>query len=224
MSNRISIETLRNSYNDKVLYISKEYFSLDELKNVAYIREDFSDELLSKIWNNYDFKKAEKRLFELQCKLTKATFAKKQNNVKHLQNKIVYSSEAKMLAVRKVADISKSCAGVDGIVWRKDSDKMRAAILLNNMEYKAKPLKYFVFKDTKTGKERSVGSPTVFDRAMQVLYSYALEPIAEARADRKSFAFRKGRSARTSTRIYYGLLYRYRLNRMGFNNRYKIVL
>ena len=32
------------------------------------------------------------------------------------------------------------------------------------------------------------------DRAMQVLYAYSLEPIAEVKADRKSFAFRKGRS------------------------------
>lgn len=148
-----------------------------------------------KIWNNYDFKKAEERVFELQCKLTKMALSKKNERIKQLQNKIVYSSEAKMLAVRKVAEISKSGAGVDGIVWRKDCDKMRGAILLNNGEYKASPLKYFVFQDTKTGKERSVGSPTNYDRAMQVLYSYALEPVIEARADRKSFAFRKGRSA-----------------------------
>jgi len=33
------------------------------------------------------------------------------------------------------------------------------------------------------------------DRAMQVLHCFALEPIAEAWGDRKSFAFRKGRSA-----------------------------
>lgn len=148
-----------------------------------------------KIWNNYDFKRAEERLFDLQCKLTKAALSRKSERVHQLQNKIVYSSEAKMLAVRKVAEISKSAAGVDGVTWRKDSEKMRAAILLNNMEYKAKPLKYFVFKDTKSGKERSVGSPTNYDRAMQVLYSYALEPISEAKADRKSFAFRKSRSA-----------------------------
>ena len=84
--------------------------------------------------------------------------------------------------------------GVDGVTWRKNADKMKAAISLNNGKYIAKPLKYFIFKDEKAGKERTVGIPTVYDRAMQVLYSYALEPISEARADRKSFAFRKGRS------------------------------
>ena len=84
--------------------------------------------------------------------------------------------------------------GVDGVTWRKNADKMKAAISLNNGKYIAKPLKYFIFKDEKAGKERTVGIPTVYDRAMQVLYSYALEAISEARADRKSFAFRKVRS------------------------------
>ncbi len=71
---------------------------------------------------------------------------------------------------------------------------MRAAISLNNGIYKAKELKYFAFKDSKTGKERKVGIPTCYDRAMQVLYSFSLEAISEATADRKSFAFRKCRS------------------------------
>lgn len=48
MSNRISIESIKNSYNNKVLYIAKEYLKLDELKEKVYIREDFSDELLRK--------------------------------------------------------------------------------------------------------------------------------------------------------------------------------
>ena len=36
--------------------------------------------------------------------------------------------------------------------------------------------------------------PTFYDRSMQKLYSYSLAPVAEAMADRKSFAFRPGRS------------------------------
>lgn len=72
---------------------------------------------------------------------------------------------------------------------------MKAAVNLNNGSYNPKPLKYFIFKDNKTGKERKVGIPAIYDRAMQVLYSYSLEAIEEAQADRKSFAFRKSRSA-----------------------------
>ena len=142
----------------------------------------------------------------MQRKLTMATFANDRSQIQYYQTKIVHSTEARMLAVRKVAEISKAKAGVDGITWRKNADKMKAAIGLNNGKYIAKPLKYFTFKDEKAGKERTVGIPTVYDRAMQVLYSYALEPISEGRADRKSFAFRKGRSPQqTHAFIMHGL-------------------
>lgn len=178
----------------KVIYIPKNYIKDEELEDYIYIRSDFDDEILGKIWRSYDFERAEKRLFELQCKLSRAVFSKNNAKIRQIQDKIIYSSEAKMLAVRKVSEISKSSAGIDKVVWRKDSDKMRASILLNKGNYKASPLKQFIFKDQKTYKERQVGIPTMYDRAMQVLYSYGLEPIAEATADRKSFAFRKGRS------------------------------
>lgn len=178
----------------KVIYIPNSYIKDEDLKEYIYIRSDLDDEILGKIWRSYDFDKAEKRLFELQCKLTKAVFMRNDIKIRQIQEKIIYSSEAKMLAVRKVSEISKSSAGIDRVVWRKDSDKMKASISLNKGEYKASPLKQFIFKDPKTYKERQVGIPTMYDRAMQVLYSYSLEPISEATADRKSFAFRKGRS------------------------------
>ena len=148
--------------NEKVLYIPKGYIKDEELKYMIYIRDSYNDELLGKIWRNYDFEKAERKLFELQCKLTKETFKNNITKMRRIQDKIVYSSEAKMLAVRKVTEISKSKAGIDKIVWRKDSDKMRGAIILNNGEYKASPLKQFIFTDKKSSKER------------QIRYSYSL--------------------------------------------------
>ena len=179
---------------NKVLYISKEYLKDKELENLVYIRDDTDNEILGKIWRNYDFDKAEEKIFEFQCSLSKAAFKKDYDKVRKIQDLITHSTEARMLSVRKVSEISKASAGIDGIVWRRDSDKMKAVVLLNNGGYRASPLKQFVFTDSKANKERIVGIPTVRDRAMQVLYSYALEPVAEVMADRKSFAFRKGRS------------------------------
>lgn len=178
------------------MYIPKGFFKNNELENHIYFRANDSSEILGNAWRNYNFEKAEDRVFELQCSLSKATYRNRDDLIRRIQDKIVYSSEAKMLAVRKVTEIARSGAGIDKVTWRKDSDKMRAAILLNNNigEYKAKPLKQFIFKDKKSGKERQVGIPTIYDRAMQVLYAYSLEPVSEAIADRKSFAFRKGRS------------------------------
>lgn len=36
----------------------------------------------------------------------------------------------------------------------------------------------------------------MYDRAMQTLYAFALEPVAEVKGDKVSFGFRKGRSAK----------------------------
>ena len=57
MPNRTCFKNVKN----KVIYISNDYFSLEELKENVVIRADFSDELLGKYWNNYNFEKAEKR-------------------------------------------------------------------------------------------------------------------------------------------------------------------
>ena len=46
-----------------------------------------------------------------------------------------------------------------------------------------------------SGKTRPLGIPVMYDRAMQVLWGLALEPIAEQKADLRSYGFRRCRSA-----------------------------
>ena len=46
----------------------------------------------------------------------------------------------------------------------------------------------------------------MYDRAMQALYTLALDPYAEATADTKSFGFRKFRSAKHSCAMIFPLL------------------
>jgi len=173
LPSRTNNKDVKSIYKNKVMYISNEYFSLEELKENVVIRFDFSEEILGKYWNNYNFDKAEKRILELQCKLTMAVFSHNAKKMRQLQEKIVYSSEARMLAVKKISQSSKGIAGVDGNIWRKSSEKMKAAILLNNEKYEANPLKFFEFIDEKTGKTRTIGVPTMKDRAMQVIRTYS---------------------------------------------------
>jgi len=46
----------------------------------------------------------------------------------------------------------------------------------------------------------------MYDRAMQVLYSQALQPVAETTADKRSFGFRLFRSAQdASQQVFAGL-------------------
>ena len=72
---------------------------------------------------------------------------------------------------------------------------MKAALSLTDKKYVAKPLKRVFIDKPGKKKKRPLGIPTMYDRAMQSLYSLALEPIAEATGDRTSFGFRKFRSA-----------------------------
>lgn len=99
----------------------------------------------------------------------------------------------KCLAVRHI--VSTKCSpGVDGIKWTTSADMMKAAMSLTSKNYHASPMRQIIFTAKNTGKERRSQLPTYYDRAMSVLYGYTLIPVTEAGAERKSFAFRPGRS------------------------------
>lgn len=151
------------------------------ISNIRYTNTiNFPDEELSRMWLEFDWQNAERKLFLWQKDLSKAALKKNTEKIIKLQNKIVTSLEARALAIKKVSDKPKVGVGVDGVRWRKSEDKMKAAILLNKRPYKCQPLKQVIIQDKRGFKERRIGIPTLQDRAMQVLYFFALEPVAEA--------------------------------------------
>ena len=127
----------------------------------------------------------------LTLRLARAALSRRWDQVAELQKRLVRSLAAKVLAVRHVVQVNPE-AGIDGIRWRTDEDKMRAALSLTSKGYRARPYRRIIILDK--GKERRINIPTAYDKAMQALYAYSLDPVAEAVADKKSFAFRKGRS------------------------------
>lgn len=155
----------------------------------------FPEDTLSKLWDEYDFKLAEEKVIKWQKELTKAVLTKNEEKIKTISIKITTSLEARYLAVREVSEINTPAVGVDGIRWVTSAEKMQAVFDLKRDDYKAKNYKRFVITDIKSQKERRINIPAMQDRAMQILQMYALSPISEATADRKSFAYRKGRSA-----------------------------
>lgn len=155
--------------------------------------DTFTDEELTARWNAIDWVKAEDVLLDMQQKLTKAAFTENHERIIVLQKRIVRSEYAKVLAVRHVCETSSS-PGIDNIKWTTPAEKMKAALSLSSVDYKAQPCRHIVIHSKNNGKERRISLPTMYDRAMQVLYAYSLDPIAEANGERKSFAFRKGRS------------------------------
>lgn len=152
-------------------------------------------EQLEKQWITIDWKKAELEVNRLQIRIAKAVQKNKFGTVKRLQYLLTHSFYAKALAVRKVTtNKGKNTSGVDKKLWLTPASKMRAVLSLTDKNYKAKPLRsvYIAKKGKKT--KRPLGIPCMYDRAMQALYAFALEPVAETTADTRSFGFRKGRS------------------------------
>ena len=154
---------------------------------------EMSEEELGRLWEQVDFQEAERKLLQMQQKLTMSTFGGKDELCERLQEEIVRSIHARLLAVRHVSNNTYS-AGSDGVLWCSAGDKMRAAMLLNE---KASPSTHKRIVQISKGKKyREIQIGTMQERTREKLYAYALSPIAETKGDRKSFAFRKGRSYR----------------------------
>ncbi len=157
--------------------------------------EKLANKQLKNQWNNIDWKKVENLVNRLQIRITKAVKESKWYLVKRLQYLLTHSYYAKMLATRNpTLNKGKRTAGIDGEIWSSPIAKMKAALSLTDKRYVAKPLKRIYIEKYGSKKKRPLGIPTMFDRAMQSLYALALEPIAEATGDRRSFGFRKFRS------------------------------
>ncbi|MGL5575326.1 MAG: group II intron reverse transcriptase/maturase [Sarcina sp.] len=155
----------------------------------------FNNSELKLQWETFDWSKANETVNRLQSRIAKAVINNNINLAKKLGHLLVNNHYAKALAVKRVvSNKGKNTPGVDGVIWDRPELKMKAIYELNNRTYKAKPLRR-VFIKKSNGKERPLGIPTMYDRAMQALYAIALEPIAETKGDRHSFGFRKYRSA-----------------------------
>ncbi len=147
---------------------------------------------LGALWDSVDWARAEAHLADMQCALAKTAYSHISDAIAKWQRRIVYSIDAKLLAVKHVCDHAAT-AGVDGVKWTTSHEKMAAALALTSRDYRAMPSRMLLIT-CRGGKQRRVRIDTFYDRAMQTLYSYALDPVAESLGDAHSYAYRKGRS------------------------------
>lgn len=138
-------------------------------------------------WESIDWKKAEAYVKKLQMRIVKAQKDGHYNKVKTLQWLLTHSFYAKALAVKRVtSNKGKNTAGVDHELWKTPKGKFEAIEKLKRRGYKPQPLRR-VYIPKKNEKLRPLSIPTMTDRAMQTLYKFALEPLAETLADPNSY-------------------------------------
>lgn len=151
-----------------------------------------SEDDLAVQWRTIDWPKMENELFQKQKKIALAAYRRDWRTVRKEQDRLVTSYEAKVLAVRFVAEVN-SAAGIDGVKLTSEAQKMKMALSLTARGYQPLPNRYEKVSDR--GKELILHIPAAKDKAMLVLYAFSLDPVAESTADKCSFFARKGRSA-----------------------------
>jgi RNA-directed DNA polymerase len=159
--------------------------------------EAASDKDQTHPWYLIDWEECEKVVEGLQRRIVEAVKAGNWRRVSKLQGLLVHSFSAKALAVRRVSEDNggRHTPGVDRIVWDSAESKYSAIFSLETRGYKAIPLRRKGIPKKGSDKVRYLGIPAMKDRAMQMLYQFALDPVVEVQSDRNSYGFRKERCA-----------------------------
>ena len=130
----------------------------------------------------------------LQARIAKAIKAGEWRKARSLQRLLTKSTSAKALAVRRVTENrGRKTPGVDQQTWSTPEDKWDAIHTLSSKGYKALPLRRIYIPKSNGGK-RTLGIPTMRDRATQALHLLALDPVSETIADLDSYGFRRERA------------------------------
>ena len=152
--------------------------------------------MVSKIdhWQHIPWSELIKTVRQMQAAIVKAEHAGDQSRVRQLQDQLVRSQAAKLLAVRQVTSTNgRRTPGIDGQLWDTPERKLEAARALDPDRYQPQPARRVLIPKG-TARLRPLGTLTMKDRAMQALYLFALDPLAETRADPHSYGFRKYRA------------------------------
>ena len=147
-------------------------------------------------WNKIDWGNSYNIVRRSQRRIFKASKLGDKRKVRQLQQRLIRSNHAKLIAVQQVTTLNKgkNTPGVDGFVPTNSSMKLTLAKNLHLNGKAALVKRVWIPKPGKSEK-RPLGIPTIQDRAKQALAKLALEPEWEARFEPNSYGFRPGRSS-----------------------------
>lgn len=144
-------------------------------------------------WDSINWDQAICIVLKLQVRIAKATREGHWRKVKSLQWLLTHSFSAKCLAVRKITtNRGKNTPGTDGVVLNTALQKFSMVNSLKRRGYQPKPLRR-IYIPKSNGKKRPLGIPTMHDKGMQALHTFALLPTSESTADWNSYGFRPER-------------------------------
>ena len=157
-------------------------------------------------WREINWKKVERQTFKLQTRIYRASQRGDVKLVHKLQRLLTKSFYGRLWATRKVTQDNrgKVTAGVDGKKSLTAKQRLELVLTLKSGR-KAKPLRR-VWIPKASGEKRSLGIPTIEDRARQCLIKMALEPQWESKFEENVYGFRPARSCHDAIQaIFYAI-------------------
>src|ERR1700730_8237478 len=151
----------------------------------------------SETWNGVPWKKLEQHCFRIQKRIYRAN---QRGNQRAVQELLMKSEAARMLAVRRVTQENqgKKTAGGDGVKSVKPKGRLLMAEQIHPKHWKhnkAHPVRRVWIPKPGKDEQRPLGIPTMCERARQCLAKLSLEPEWESQFEANSYGFRPARSA-----------------------------
>jgi RNA-directed DNA polymerase len=150
--------------------------------------------------DNLPWRSLEQQVVRMQKQIAQAAQRGDRQAVYSLQQRLMESEAARLLAVRRVAEenAGKDTAGVDGIKSLSPQERLAMASTIHPKYWSYQPpmpVRRVWIPKPGTSERRPLAILPMIDRCKQALVKLALEPEWETRFEPHSYGYRPGRSA-----------------------------
>ncbi|HZU70943.1 MAG TPA: reverse transcriptase domain-containing protein [Ktedonobacteraceae bacterium] len=149
--------------------------------------------------NGVPWKSLEQQVVRMQMQISQACQRGDKQAVHSLQQRLMESEAARLLAVRRAAEENsgRHTPGVDGVKSLSAEERLAMAATIHPRNWRQqvpRPVRRVWIPKPGTTEQRPVAILPMIDRCKQALVKLALEPEWEAQFEPHSFGFRPGRS------------------------------